>query len=394
MPDFSAPAMGRTSEFDATVDATLDATFHATFDMADDLDAINRLCIERGWSDGLPIVPPTTTRVAQMLAWCDRPHDTPIAHIAPRRGAATPRRLAANAVMAGCRPEYFPLVMLAIEALCEGAFNLHGIQTTTHPVAPLIIVNGPIARELDINAGHNAFGPGRQANAAIGRAIRLALLNIGGAIPGVGDMATLGSPAKYTWCVAENEIDSPWEPLHVERGFAFEASTVTVVGGEGPHNITDHESTDAAGLLKGICNSMAIPGANNATVGDVRFAGEPMLVLCPEHAALIATAGYSKRDLKQHLFENARVPVRNYPDAIIENRLRNSGRFDGQLDLPLHERRVPLAARAEDFMVIVLGGAGKHSAFIPTFAITRAVTRVLRRADGRVAASLAELRQD
>ena len=326
-----------------------------------------------------------------MLAWCHRPWNEAIATIPPRWGECTPLRLAANAVMAGCRPEYFPLVMLAVEALCDQAFNLYGIQTTTHQVAPLLIFNGPIARELDINGGHNAFGPGRQSNATIGRAIRLALLNIGGASPGLGDMATFGSPGKYTYCVAENEAASPWEPLHVERGFAIDDTTVTVVGAEGPHNVTDHESSTAEGMLRGMAHSMAIPGANNATCRDVNFVGEPMAVFCPEHARLVADGGYTKAQVKQHLFELARVPVRHYPDAVIERRLRGSERLAGQEDVPFLDRQVPIAARPEDIMIIVLGGAGKHSAFIPTFAYTRAVTRALLRPDGQPARAIEEL---
>ncbi len=144
--------------------------------------------------------------------------------------------------MAGCKPEYFPLYLLAIEAMCEEPMNLYGVQATTHPCAPLVIVNGPVARELGINAGHNAFGPGTRSNATIGRAIRLALLNIGGAMPGLGDMATFGAPSKYSYLVAENEAASPWEPLHVELGLPAEVSAVTIVGAECPHNVNDHES--------------------------------------------------------------------------------------------------------------------------------------------------------
>ena len=151
----------------------------ASIDADDDFEAINALYLERGWSDGLPIVPPIEARVEKMLAYCDRPWNEPIAKIPPRWGEATPLRLAANAVMAGCKPEYFPLFMLAIEAMCEEKFNLYGIQATTHMVAPLVIVNGPIVKELGINGGHNAFGPGVHSNATIGRAIRLALVNIG-----------------------------------------------------------------------------------------------------------------------------------------------------------------------------------------------------------------------
>ena len=181
----------------------------AAIEVPDDFEQAIEACRERGWTDGLPIIPPTPERVQRMLAYCDRDWNTPIAKLPPRWGEATPMRLAANAVMAGCRPEYFPIIVLALEAMSEEPFNLYGIQATTHPCAPLVIVNGPIARELDINSSHNAFGPGVQSNATIGRAIRFALINIGGAIPRIGDMATAGSPAKYTYCVAENEAESP-----------------------------------------------------------------------------------------------------------------------------------------------------------------------------------------
>src|ERR1035437_10097709 len=269
----------------------------ASIEAADDFEAINELSRERGWSDGLPIVPPTAERVERMLAYCDRPWGEPIAATPPRYGAATPLRLAANAVMAGCRPEYFPLVVLAIEAMCEEKFNLYGVQATTHPCTPLIIVNGPVAKELGINSGHNAFGPGVQSNATIGRAIRLALLNIGGAIPGLGDMATQGSPAKYTYCIAENEAASPWEPLHVERGFPLEATTVTVVGAEGPHNVNDHESLTAEGVMMTIAGTLATTGCN-----DVHHTSQqPVVALGPEHAHSIAQGGYSKAQAKRFL---------------------------------------------------------------------------------------------
>jgi hypothetical protein len=155
----------------------------STVRVEDDYRKVNQLFVERRWSDGLPIIPPTAGRVREMLSYCDRALNEPIAKVAPRYGEATPIRLAINAVMAGCVPEYFPLVMLAVEAMCEPEFNLYAIQATTHMVAPLVIVNGPIARELGMNAGTNAFGPGNPANATIGRAIRLALINIGGALP-------------------------------------------------------------------------------------------------------------------------------------------------------------------------------------------------------------------
>lgn len=356
----------------------------ASLEAADDFNAINELWLERGWGDGLPVVPPTAARVERMLAYCDRPWDAPVARIPPRYGEATPLRLAANAVMGGCRPEYFPLVVLAVEAMSEEAFNLYGIQATTHGCAPLTIVNGPVAKELAINSGHNAFGPGHRANATIGRAIRLALLNIGGAIPGLGDMSTYGSPAKYTYCVAENEEQNPWEPLHVERGFPRNASTVTVVGAECPHNVNDHESVTAEGVLVMVAGTMAITGAN-----DVWYAGEPLIAFGPEHAATVADAGYSKADVKRYFYEHARLPLGKFSRENIERRLRV--KFPQRFAGAGPEAPVPMAQRAEDFMIIVLGGAGKHTAFIPTFGATRSVTRALKRRDGAFAQSVEEL---
>ncbi len=350
----------------------------------DDFDAINALWMKRGWGDGLPIVPPSVDRVRAMLAYCDRPWDVPVAAIPPRYGAATPLRLAANAVMAGCRPQYFPVILAAMEALCDESFNLYGIQATTHLCAPLLIVNGPLARELGINCGHNAFGPGAQSNATIGRAIRLALLNIGGAIPGLGDMSTFGSPAKYTYCVAENEADSPWEPLHVERGFPKETSTVTVIGAECPHNVNDHESLSAEGLLTTIAGTLAITGSN-----DVFYKAEPLVVMSPEHAAAVA-AKFSKLDAKRFLYEHARLPLGRFSEENIERRFRakNPERYaQASLDTP-----VPMVQCAEDIMIAVIGGAGKHSACIPTFGATRAVTRAITNKDGHAVRSAEECR--
>lgn len=351
----------------------------------DDIDSVNALYRERGWSDGLPLIPPTIERVERMLAYCDRPWNESVAAIAPRYGAATPLRLAANAVMAGCRPEYFPLIVLAIEAMCEEPFNLYGIQATTHLCAPLVIVNGPVARELEINCGHNAFGPGVQSNATIGRAIRLILVNIGGAIPRLGDMSTFGSPAKYSYCVGENEADSPWEPLHVERGFPADASAVTVVGAECPHNVNDHESLSADGLLTTIAGTLAITGAN-----DVFYKAEPLVVMGPEHAAAIATT-YSKLEAKRYLYEHARLALGKFSHENIERRFR--AKFPERYGKAGLDTLVPMAQCAEDIMIAVIGGAGKHSACIPTFGATRSVTRALKRKDGRLAASVEDFRK-
>jgi hypothetical protein len=359
----------------------------ATIEADDDFDVVNALFRERGWSDGLPLIPPTQARVEQMLAYCDRPWGEPIAKVAPRYGEATPIRLAANAVMAGCRPEYFPLILLSIEALCEDKFNLYGVQATTHPVAPLLIVNGPVVRELGINGGHNAFGPGVQANATIGRAIRLALLNIGGAIPALGDMSTFGSPAKYSYCVAENEVDSPWEPLHVERGFAPEASCVTVVGAESPHNVNDHESHTAEGICTTIAGTLATTGTN-----DVYYDAEPLIVFGPEHANTVAAEGWSKADVRRFIYEQAQIPLGRFSKENIERRFRVHELFAGRYKQAGFEALVPMVRRPESFMIAVIGGAGKHSAVLPTFGGTHAVTRALKTKDGRLAKSVEDFR--
>ena len=358
----------------------------ASIDADDDFDAINRLYMERGWGDGLPIVPPTAERVEAMLEYCDRPIDKPIAKMAPRYGEATPLRLAANAVMAGCEPRYFPLYMLAIEAMCDEPFNLYGVQATTHLCAPLVIVNGPIVQELGLNAGHNAFGPGTKSNATIGRAIRLALVNIGGAIPKTGDMATFGSPAKYSYLVAENEDDNPWEPLHVERGFPQEASTVTVVGAECPHNINDHESLSGEGILTTIAGTMATTGNN-----DIYYSAQPVVVMGPEHAKTVANDGFSKKEAKRFLQEHATLPLGKFSKENIERRFRVTFKeryAKAGLDAPVYA-----VQNADDIIIAVIGGAGKHSAYIPTFGATKAVTRALKRADGTLAKSAEDLRR-
>ena len=369
----------------------LSALMHAPgagLEADDDLDRINELYCAKNWSDGLPIVPPTEARVAKMLAYCDRPLEEPIALVAPRYGAATPLRLAACAVMAGCRPEYFPVVLLAIDALTDEKFNVYGVNATTHPCTTLVIVNGPVAKELTMNSRHNAFGPGNTANATIGRAVRLAMLNIGGAVPGAGDMATFGTPAKFTFCAAENEDENPWEPLHVELGFARDVSTVTVFGAEGQHNINDHESITGEGLLKMAAGTVATTGANN-----LYFDGAPLFVFGPEHAATIARDGYSKADVKKYLYEHGRVPLGMLSEENIERRIRQWPVFKGEYAEAGPERLIPVMKSPDNAYVIVLGGPGKHSAYIPTFGATQPVTRALKRRDGAFARSVEEFRQ-
>jgi hypothetical protein len=358
----------------------------AMLEVDDDPEAVYEFLCAKGLSDGLPVIPPTPERVERMLSFCDRDFDQPVVKIPPRFGAATPIRVAANAVMAGCKPEYFPLVLLALEALAEEPYNLYGTQATTHPCTPMLIFNGPVARQVGLNSGHNVMGNYFRANAAIGRAVRLALVNIGAAIPGTGDMATQGTPAKFTFCVAENEAASPWEPLHVERGFPQDATTCTVIAAESPHNINDHESLTAEGILTMTAGTMTITGSNNAY-----YAGQPCVAFGPEHAQTVAGGGLSKADVKQWLFERATLPMGRFSKEGIERRFRRK-LADQYANAPL-DAPVRMFAKPEDLIVIVTGGAGKHSAYIPTFGNTRSVTRALTRADGELVKSIAELKR-
>lgn len=351
----------------------------------DDIEAAYAFCEQSGFGDGLPIIPPTVERVERMLMFCDRPRNEPIMTVAPGYGEATPLRIAANAVMAGCRPEYFPIVMLSMEAMGDEAYNLYGVQATTHPCTPLIIVNGPVGRELEINSGYRAFGAGPRSNASIGRAVHLCLLNIGGAKPGAGDMATAGTPAKYSYCAAENEAESPWEPFNIEEGFPPGSTTVTVVAAEGPHNVNDHESTSAEGILKTMAGTVAITGSNNA-----HNEARPVIALCPEHAATIAGSGFSKARVKEYLYEHARIPLSKFSTENVERRLRK--KFPERYANASPDALVPMAKQPEDYIVIVVGGTGKHSAFIPTFGSHRPVTRALKHMDGRLVKSIQDLR--
>lgn len=350
------------------------------FRLKGDYSAINRHYQGQGWTDGLPIVPPTQADVREFLRFTDREPREVVAVLPPRQGEATVERIAINAVMAGCRPEYLPVLLAAVESLADPAFNLDSIQATTHPVTPLVIVNGPIAREIGINGGYNAFGQGFRANLTIGRAIRLLLMNVGGGLPGTGDRATQGTPAKIAYCVAENEEASPWEPLHVEHGFDRDTSVVTTIACEGPHNIQDHYSYTGLGILKVVAGAMGQAGSNNILAG-----GHPLLCLGPEHAATIARDGYSKRQVKEFLVEHARFPLARLGDEYRRHLIQR-----GAKDAP--DTMVPAVRSVDDVTVIVTGGAGKHSCWQPTFGDQTGPTRrpILRR-DGAPLRTVSEL---
>lgn len=310
---------------------------------------------ERGWTDGLPVLPPTLPAVGKMIAAGGLKADAVLGVIPPLNGGASVEKIAANAVMAGCLPEYFPLVLAAVRAMARPGYNLDGLQTTTGNIAPLAMVNGPCRQRLAINCGANVLGQGWRANATIGRAIRFVMTNIGGARPGAFDKATMGQPAKYTFCFAENEEESPWQPLHVERGLARERDALHMFGASGVYSAVDMASQSATSLLKTFALTMAGGLASGVTTTEVLWA------ICPEHAAILARDGFSKDKLRAELFALARVPF----DKIADENLALLAKRRPLWFQPGAAREVGAVDRPEDIWLVVAGGAGAKSAYIP-----------------------------
>ena len=314
---------------------------------------------EQGWTDGLPVVPPTPDKVAAMVGALGGQGDFVECRVPPRWGNLDRETLAVNMILAGCLPDYAPVVQTAMQALCSSRFNLNGVQTTTHMAAPLLVVNGPIRKTIGMNSGANVFGSGNRANATIGRAIRLVLLNVGGAQPGQLDKSTLGHPGKYTYCIAENEEGSPLEPYHVEHGFAARDSTVFLMAAEPPHSVTNHVADDPPGILDSMASAMSTYAHNNTVSG-----GHCAVVLGPEHAATIANAKWSRADIREYLWSHARV---RFGDIAFDNRYgkvynRNLPKWYGR-DLESMNPVVPDPDKIHLF--VAGGGAGRFSAFIP-----------------------------
>jgi hypothetical protein len=325
---------------------------------------------ELGYSDGLPIVPPTNEAVREMIDRHELDGSTTLGLMPPRGGQATVDLLATNAVMAGVDPAAFPLVIAAVQALLDPQFNLAGTQATTHPCSPLLVVSGPIRHPLRLNLNANALGDGNATAATVGRAIRFILRNIGGAEPGATDLVTQGSPARAGFVVAENEEASPFPPFHVARGFAAQQSVVTVFASEGPHNINDHASNGGEGLLQVIAHCMASMGSNDLA----RPNGNPVLVLGPEHATVLARDGYTRESIQAYLFERARVRIEDLP-ADMKRWLELREDVDHSVWSP---RGVPIANRPADIHVLVVGGPGRHSCHVPSFGYSRPVSQAIQ----------------
>jgi len=314
----------------------------------------------RGVADGLPVVPPTRSRVEKAIAASGRAGAELISLVAPSYGRATVEKIAVNAVMAGCRPAYMPVVIAGVEAMCDDAFGLLGISGTTDAVAPLFLINGPVRKALDINCGVGVFGPGWRANATIGRALRLIWVNLGGAKPGVISMSTFGNPGRYTCCIGENEEENPWEPFHVERGFEPTESTVSALAGEAPQVTSAPRSRTAKDILTTIARSMEVIGHHKATA-----LGDTLIVLSPEHARTIAEDGWSKADIRRFLWAELQKPVKDLlpgtdgGEGLPEHAL--AGRQSPERD----ETLIPKFRGPEHLKVVVAGGtAGRFSAVI------------------------------
>src|ERR1700746_277164 len=314
---------------------------------------------EQGWTDGLPVVPPTRKLVDAFVEALGGDPQLVECKVPPRHGRLSREVLAINMVMAGCKAEYAPVVRAAMLALTAKAFNLNGVQATTHMAAPLLVANGPVAREIGMNGSTNAFGAGNRANATIGRAIRLVLLNVGGGWPGELDKSTLGHPGKYTYAVAENEAESPWAPYHVEKGFTADDSTVFVIAAEPPHSVTNHVADDPEGILDSICSAMSTIAHNNAVSSD-----HCTVVLGPEHARTIAGKGWTRHDIRSYLHLNSGNLFR---ELAFDHRYgkvynRNLPRWYKR-DL---DARIPIVPSPDHIHLFVIGGtAGRFSAFIP-----------------------------
>ncbi len=264
-------------------------------------------CYQAGFADPLPVIPPTVERVERMLGATTLAPDQIVARIPPNYGMATVEKIAANAVMAGCRPEMMRVLIPLIKAVCDERFNIHGVQATTHFAAPLVIVNGPVRHELGFACRSNVFSNVARANSTLGRALQLILTNIGGARPGELDMSTLGNPGKFSYCIAENEEENPWEPLHTEFGFERDQSAVTLFAAEPPHGVSEHNAREGRTVLKAISRALA-------TVFSYRFClgWEALVALCPEHVKTLNRSGFTKASIREFLFENTGIPVKEY----------------------------------------------------------------------------------
>src|SRR2546422_10321449 len=331
------------------------------------LDDAIEFCFQQGWTDGLPVVPPRGPKVARMLEAARLDPKQQIAFVEHRAVSITAEKVAINAVMAGCKPEYMPVVVAAIEGIADPRWSYHGPGTSTAGAGVLMIVNGPIAPALDINAGDNLFGPGWRANLTIGRAVRLVMRNVCGSRPGTLDRGTLGHPGKLSYVIAENEAESPWLPLHVERGLRADQSAVTVMAAEAPHQFYNQLSSTAEGVLTTLADDMRISGN---VMGQPQY----LLVLAGEHMRTIARDGWTKATIRDFVFAHTQNSHAH---------LKRTQRMAGALEPGDESRMRPLVESPDDILIVAAGGrAGAFSAYLPGWGSRRssqAVTKEVKR---------------
>ena len=312
---------------------------------------------ERGCTDGLPVVIPTAGRVKRMVLASGMEADMVLGTMGPGGGIATLEKVAVAAVMAGCLPDYMPLVVAAVKAVIDPRFDLTEMQATTHCTAPLIIVNGPARHNCGpVSSGFGALGPGHRANASIGRALRLCMTNIGGARPGESDMALLGHPGKFTFCIAEDEENSPLTPLHVSRGFKEDDSVVTVIGAEAPHSVMFSGNADDADSYKYLLELLAIGLCNMATNNAILGDGSATVILNPEHAQILADAGLNRQEVALGLYENCAHSTAEIKRLIPAFTARQSA-----------SKKRYCFRSADQILIIVAGGSGLYSMVMPSW---------------------------
>ena len=347
-------------------------------ELEDSWEAINEWFLAHDLTDGLPIVPPTVERVAAMTSYVERTLGWQAADVigtlAPKQGMATVEKIAANAVMAGCKPEYMPVLLACVQGIAAPKFNLDAVQTSTHNTSPLPIVNGPIRAAIDLNRGYNYTGSRWRSTSTLGRALQLTMINVGGT-PGSINIHTQGHIARFAHCIAENEEENPWEPLHVERGYAAEVSTVTLIPACPAAMIDDNGGSQTAkDLLRTLALSIPYVGNRN-TNGE----GQPLLILCPQHARLLANGGYSKAEVKRFIWEYGRLPFGSIPRGNLTNFsakiLKQYADFDPDFG-------VPIAEKPEDIVIVVMGGTGTHSLSVQTRLASENITVPIQCKDG------------
>ena len=310
---------------------------------ADDAQ-VGDLFYRRGWTDGLPIIPPTIGRVEDMLRYATQPAEAIIGALDPLQGVATVEKIAVNAVMAGCDPAYLPVVIAAVETIVEPDFNLRGVQTTDENVAPLLVVSGPIVEQLNLNASYGALGPGWKANATIGRALRLIMNNIGGGWPGAVSFAGIGQPGRYTMCLAENAKENPWEPLHVEQGLDAAASAVTVRRAETALNVTG-----------GLAEIASVMGSA-ASLFAIYHNGIVSVALAPAVAKQLASEGLSKADVKRRLWETGRLDTEMWRRSWLHKDLAEANQWPDWVIEAAESGSIPAVQSPDDITLFVAGG--------------------------------------